>query len=1676
MSMSNIHKISILAKESIHCGFNLIPHISYTLLTTLHSTTYVLITDTNIAPLYLQPFVDHFTNDINTSFPDPNNRPRFITHIIPPGETTKSREGKAEIEDFLLTNKCTRDTVILALGGGVIGDLVGFVAATFMRGVRFVQVPTSLLAMVDSSVGGKTAIDTPLGKNLVGAFWQPEYIFIDVAFLATLPKRELANGLAEVIKTAAIWDESAFALLESTSATLLDSLDSLPTLSLSALSSHPLLTLIISSVNTKSTIVTYDPKESNLRNLVNFGHTIGHAIEAFLTPYLLHGECVAVGMVLEAEIARGSGKETGLGQVGVGRLRRCIESYGLPTSLTHPLVLRAQAQALATSPPAPLMTIDGLFDRMSIDKKNTGSKVKKIVLLSRIGKTHELRATGVPDEEIKKVLAEGVTVVSGVPGGYVKPSLPKPLRELPGAAEKGPLPPQLVPAPEPVDATAAQTANGTGKLPHSITLATPGSKSISNRALVLAALSNGTVKLKNLLHSDDTQVMMAALQALKAATFEWTDNGETLIVTGSGGHLSLPLQGTELYLGNAGTAARFLTTVCTLVSPSASSTPAQTISERTIITGNARMKQRPIAPLVEALSKANASIDYLGTPGCLPLSIAPTGLPGGTLTLDASISSQYVSSILLCAPYAREDTTLVLTGKAVISQLYIDMTIALMRDFGIEVTREQDPDSGQLLNVYKIPRVTYKVPSSGEFTIESDASSATYPLAIAAITGTTCTLSSIGSSSLQGDARFAKEVLEPMGCTVVQTATETTVTGPPLGTLKAMGEVDMEPMTDAFLTAAVVGAVATDSGKGGEGGEGKNVLRIRGIANQRVKECNRIKAMRDQLAKFGVETSEFEDGIVIYGRPLASLKGGASIHCYDDHRVAMAFSVLATVVDGTIIEEKRCVEKTWPNWWDDLENKIGIQVQGVDIPPSHPPVPAPTVTPSPSKLLSPSTTPSIFLIGMRGSGKSHIGILASRALCLPLLDFDAHFASLHPPSLRTFVQTHGWPAFRAAETELLLSLLSSHAQGWVVSLGGGVVETPEAREALVKFGKEQGGKVVWVKRELEVIERYLEKEGERPAYGEEVRDVFKRREQWFEQCAGYEFGNYDAPGGGVNADAGGLDEEIERFFGHVSGLKPNLAPNVLKGSEGVRSYFLSLTYPDVTPALPCISEVSTGVDALELRVDLLRELGSTSPIPSHAYICHQVSALRRTTLLPFVFTVRTVSQGGAFPDDATKEASDLLKLALRLGCEYVDVETTLPPHLIKEIVSLKGTSHIIASFHDWSGSVAWDTPTMSSTYAVAAQYGDIVKLISKATSFWSNFTLQSFVAKHTSKPLIAINMGVEGQLSRVLNTCFTPVTHPLLPSKAAPGQLSFVEIQQALHLSGLLPSKKFYLFGTPIAHSMSPTLHNTAFTALGLPHVYSLFETTTVGDEITQVIKNPDFGGASVTIPFKLDIIPLLDELSPAARSIGAVNTIVPLPTGKLYGDNTDYLGIVSSIRTRAPGLVSGKLRAALVIGAGGTARAAVYALKAIGTEDVYVFNRTAAKAEALASAFQGEGESRVRVVTELGKWPDGVAPSVIISTVPANATTTTQTPSAIYLPPALFDSSLKGVVVDMAYKPSQTPLLQLAVETAPGWARVRGVEVLLEQGYVQFEEWTGRRSPREVVKERVLERYDQSV
>ncbi|QRV93394.1 hypothetical protein RhiJN_21412 [Ceratobasidium sp. AG-Ba] len=1606
----DLTKVSILGKDSIHCGFHLTPYIVHTVLSTLPASTYVLITDTRVAGFgHLEKFESAFAEAFAAK---PENTTRFLTHVIPPGETSKSREGKAEIEDFLLDNACTRDTVILALGGGVIGDLVGFVAATFMRGVRFVQIPTTLLAMVDSSVGGKTAIDTPHGKNLIGSFWQPSYVFIDAAYLETLPQREFVNGMAEVIKTAAIWNEEEYSMLESSApalfsaiATSSSSTNAGRTLATRSESQALLLHVITESIHVKAHIVTLDERETGLRNLVNFGHTIGHAIEAVLTPTILHGECVAIGMILEGEVARQLGV---FSQVGVGRLTRALKAYGLPVTVKDPRI-----QAV---PASRLLTIDRLLDIMKIDKKNSGPE-KKIVLLSRIGKTYEEKATGVKDEVIRRVLAEAVRVIPGIP------------RNTP------------------------------------VRMSTPGSKSISNRALVLAALGNGTCRLRNLLHSDDTQVMMSALIELKGAKFAWEDGGETLVVTGGGGAFTIPPVGKEIYLGNAGTAARFLTSVCTLVGPDPSSATASAAfpDGYTFITGNARMKQRPCGPLVDALRANGSKINYIESEGCLPLHIGAGGLKGGTIQLAASVSSQYVSSILLCAPYARDqDVVLELVGGQVISQPYIDMTLAMMKTFGVEVTRRKAAD-GTLLDVYDIPRARYTNPE--KYAIESDASSATYPLAVAAMTGTTCTIENIGTSSLQGDAGFAVNVLKRMGCKVEQSENETTVTGPPIGQLKAIGLVDMETMTDAFLTAVALAAVCGNgSAEGLEPDAPKNTTRILGIANQRVKECNRIRAMIDELAKFGVKTKELDDGLEVYGQPIETLNKNVSVHCYDDHRVAMAFSVLACVVPGTILEEKRCVEKTWPNWWDDLTNKIGIDVEGIELTHNGPAV----------AQYDPEAT--IIIVGMRGAGKTHIGGIAAAALGWTFIDADASFEAHTGELVSQFVRSKGWPAFRTTESKILQDLIAENPKRTIISTGGGIVESPANRSLLTDYGRAVGP-VVYVMRDVNEILGYLGSETARPAYGEEIADVYWRREPWFREVSTHEYISYT---GGLHAANGATPceiaaacrDETARFFRQITGLKPNLSDALERGD---RSFFLSLTYPDLAPAVPSIPLCTAGADAIELRVDLLNPSGDpvtgAPNIPPLDFVASQLSALRHTSPLPVVFTVRTATQGGAFPDTAEKEAFALYNLALRHGVEYVDVEISWSDKKIHDLAARKGAAKIIASWHDWSGNMKWNGPVVKEKYAIAERVGDIVKIVGKANSIEDNFALRAFASSHTSKPFIGINMGAEGQLSRVLNTVFTPVSHPLLPTRAAPGQMSVQDIHTALHLNGQLAAKKFYLFGHPIAHSMSPHLHNTGFEKLGLPHKYEIFETPTVTEELKAALGAEDFGGASVTIPLKLDVVPLLQEVSPEAKAIGAVNTIIPRKRADgstyLFGTNTDWRAIHDLARNNLVVGITSETTG-LVLGAGGTARAALFALNALGIKTIYLFNRTRAAAQALAESFPTFG---IVPLDSLASFPKA-SPTVVVSAIPATGTTTTQGSGSagVYLPPSLF-SSPSGVVVEMAYKPAVTPVLGLAAQSK-GWVGVRGVDILCEQGFYQFEAWTGRKAPRSSMKAKVLSLY----
>jgi len=1134
--------------------------------------------------------------------------------------------------------------------------------------------------------------------------------------------------------------------------------------------------------------------------------------------------------------------------------------------------------------------------------------------------------------------------------------------------------------------------------------------------------------------------MLTAVAKLGGATFSWEEDGRVLVVNGNGGKLQASQD--ELYLGNAGTASRFLTTVATLAQPSSATS--------TVLTGNARMKERPIGPLVNSLQSNGAQIDYVEKEGSLPVRIAATGgFTGGEIQLAATVSSQYVSSLLMCAPYAKEPVTLRLVGGKPISQPYIDMTIAMMASFGVRVQRSSTEE-----NTYRIPRQSYSNPT--EYEVESDASSATYPLAIAAITGTTCTVPSIGSGSLQGDARFAMEVLKPMGCTVEQTNTSTVVTGPSRGGLKPLSDIDMESMTDAFLTASVLAAVASSDETG-------STTRIRGIANQRVKECNRITAMKDELAKFGVVCREFDDGIEIDGRGynLGVPKDG--VCCYDDHRVAMSFSVLALAAPGPVlIQEKDCTAKTWPGWWDNLSQLFGVQLEGYE-----PQSCEDNVTANGSTNGAVIREKSMFIIGMRGAGKTTTGGWAARILGWPLVDLDTALEEHVKMTIPELIKQRGWEGFRDEELQLLGRVMKERPTGHVFATGGGVVEMPEARKLLAAYQK-SGGTVVLVTRDIEKVMEFLNIDKTRPAYVEDMMGVWLRRKPWYEECSNFQYHSQ-------TVDAGGLAntlEDFSRFLSMISGKGSAL--DDLKHKE--RSYFVCLSLPQLGPSVHLLQEIVVGSDAVELRVDLLEDPRSGNGIPTVDFLIDQVAILRSAVTLPLIFTLRTRSQGGRFPDDAHPEALELYRAALRLGFDFVDLELTSPESLLHEVTETKGFSKIIASHHDPEGKLSWSNGSWIPYYNRALQYGDVVKLVGTAYSLEDNFALADFkkwAGNAHSVPMIAINMGNHGKLSRIMNRFLTPVSHPRLTSATAPGQLSAADIRRGLSLLGQIAPKRFLIFGHPVGLSRSPAMHNALFRETGLPHHYTLYDTPIVTDEVKRIIRSSDFGGASVTMPLKQDMAPFLDEIGEEVKIIGALNTVVPKRTVdafgnetlRLVGRNTDWQGMVLVLRHSGAQGGTGT-QSGLIIGGGGTARAAIYALHSMEYSPIYLIGRSLSKMEQLISSFPTD--YNLRVLPSVQAVQDlQTVPSVAIGTIPADKPIDGDMRAIISsvfekggksegipVPTTSGFATSKRILLEMAYKPPVTPLMHLAEEK--GWNTVNGLEVLVGQGVYQFQHWTG--------------------
>ena len=410
----------------------------------------------------------------------------------------------------------------------------------------------------------------------------------------------------------------------------------------------------------------------------------------------------------------------------------------------------------------------------------------------------------------------------------------------------------------------------------------PGSKSLTNRALLLAALARGRTRLSGLLLADDTQSMRTCLERLGVSIRE--RDPTTLEVDGCGGTFAPPTGDGPLYAGSAGTVARFLAAV--LAAQSAGTREAVELD------ASPQMRARPMGQLLDALREQGAEIRCLEAEGHLPIAIGPNSpLRGGEVAFSRPASSQIVSAMLLAAGLSEEPMRVMLR-EGTPARPYVDMTIRLLVHFGGLARWE----SGTVIAVE--PRELM----ARDYAVEPDASSASYFLGLAAIHGGEVAIRGLGFRSLQGDAAFCR-VLERMGADVEQTETITRVRGN--GRLRGI-EVDMGEMPDMALTLAVAALFAEGS------------TAIRGVEVLRHHETDRLAAATRELRKLGATVEERVDGLLIEP-PNAGLKLGVSIDTYDDHRVAMAFSMVGDVA----IRDPGCVAKTFPDYFGELE-RLGM--------------------------------------------------------------------------------------------------------------------------------------------------------------------------------------------------------------------------------------------------------------------------------------------------------------------------------------------------------------------------------------------------------------------------------------------------------------------------------------------------------------------------------------------------------------------------------------------------------------------------------------------------------------------------------------------------------------------------------------------------------------------------------
>ncbi|KAJ9602729.1 hypothetical protein H2200_012923 [Cladophialophora chaetospira] len=796
---------------------------------------------------------------------------------------------------------------------------------------------------------------------------------------------------------------------------------------------------------------------------------------------------------------------------------------------------------------------------------------------------------------------------------------------------------------------------------------------------------------------------------------------------------------------------------------------------------------------------------------------------------------------------------------------------------------------------------------------------------------------------------------------------------------------------------------------------------------------------------------------------------------------------------------------------------------------------------------------SIVFVGPRGNGKSSLAVIAATALGRSVIDVDQKFSQatgMTPPAYR---KVHGIEDHRLRQVQLLGELLSRHEKNCVIVCGPHVV-VGKGRELLREFSKCHA--VICVGREMAMIEKYLDLKNQ-----ERLTDLIQEMHSIHHRVSNFEYYNLAER---WRSAAPSLPEEKlrkvfpnrifrRRSFETLQNTKNGLTCflNVALGLNAAEGIFHTLHPPDpeirpntVALSIPMdlvesphvnLTDLECGHDAVEIVMDVaLSDLSASTACDT---IGRSLAVVRRHLSLPVIchFSLDSVDNTQLTQDVMTAYFG-LLHLGLRFAPEFLTVDLRSPDEEIRGLVESRGRTKIIGNLYDRSAHDGfWTGAKPDQIYGRATELGcNVLRLCTLALSTSDNFSCLAFMSRMNNNPngipTIAYNVGTLGSLSSAFNSSLTPVTHPALQadefatelkaaSPTAPSSTA-CETQQILYATHTLNALEFYVFGSDVKYSLSPALHNAGFKACWTPHTYETRQCDSL-ESVRTLMQDSRFGGASVSMPFKREIVSLVDSLSPSAKEIGAVNTLLPIrhldgqhvsshpfskaqrnragPIKALHGANTDWMGIYACIsRYISPANAPSPRTTGVVIGAGGIARAAIYAMARLGVSSIFILNRTLENAETLAKHYNSKIESSsdlrdptttssstskgvkpiVRILNPRDEvWPEKYSyPSIIVYTIPTRHAGKAGH-REMQVPEHWLQNPTGGLLVDVSYHDFEPAMSQPIQETERrGWVTIDPIEVFFEQGCAQFELFTGTPAPRSAMWESCLQQYSQNV